>query len=60
LKTCLSKRFTDDNYAYISSGHGQAITLYREKAVENLLEQTGLAGTYTRQPVQTFNKDLES
>ena len=47
---CMAKRFTDDNYAYVSGGRGQGYMLYKGKAVEEILEHTGLAARYTWKP----------
>jgi hypothetical protein len=47
---CMAKRFTDDNYAYVSGGRGQGYMLYKGKAIEEILELTGLKDGYTWKP----------
>lgn len=48
---CMAKRFTDDNYAYVSGGRGQGFMLYKGKAIEEILTLTGLDKAYTWQPI---------
>jgi hypothetical protein len=47
---CMAKRFTDDNYAYVSNGRGQANMLYNGITIEEILKITGLANVYIWNP----------
>ncbi len=40
----------DENYAYASSVRGQGYMLYKGRAIEKILELTGLAGAYIWKP----------